>query len=120
MDNKRLLTLLAILLALWVTLLVLMSVPDAQATTANTAFVTLQNRNGVLNVRTAPIDGEIVGFLSDGRDVVVVDTLDGWALVSNPDDYGDPLGWVCMDYIHVYGGDITYEANQVSQPENHG
>lgn len=109
MDNKRFLTLLVILLVLWAALLVLAQMTDAQAETAKTAFVTLENRDGVLNVRTAPIDGEIVGFLSDGRDVVVVDTLDGWALVSNLDDYGDPLGWVCMDYIHVYGGDIEYE-----------
>lgn len=109
MDNNRLLKLLVILLMLWVALLVLLSVPDAQATTLHHAFVTLENRDGVLNVRAAPIDGEIVGFMSDGRDVAVIDTLDGWALVSNPDDYGNPLGWVCMDYIHVYGGDIEYE-----------
>lgn len=109
MDNKRLLKLLVILTILWVTLLVLVQVTDAQATTAHRAFVTLENRDGVLNVRAAPIDGEIAGFLSDGRDIVVIDTLDGWALVSNPDDYADPLGWVCMDYIHVYGGDIECE-----------
>lgn len=115
MDNNRLLTLLAILLALLVLLLVLVQVTDAQATTAHHAFVTLENRDGVLNVRTAPIDGEIVGFMPDGRDIAVIDTLDGWALVSNPDDYGNPLGWVCMDYIHVYGGDIEYATEQQTE-----
>ena len=119
MDNKRFLVLLTILLALLVTVVILTQLTGAQAETAKAAFVTLENRDGVLNVRTAPIDGEIVGFLSDGRDVAVIDTLDGWALVSNPDDYANPLGWVCMDYIHVYGGEITYEADQVPQPEDH-
>lgn len=81
----------------------------AQAKTAKSAFVTLENRNGVLNVRTAPVDGEVIRYLSDGRDVVVMDTVDNWALVCYPDDLQDPLGWVCMDYLHIYGGGIEYE-----------
>lgn len=112
MDNKRFLALLIILLALLVTVVIL---AQAQAETAQAAFVVLENREGVLNVRTAPIDGDIIGFLSDGRDVVVIDMLDGWALVSNPDDYANPLGWVCGDYIHVYGGEIEYASEQQAE-----
>lgn len=119
MDSKRFLVLLAILLALLVTVVVLAQVTGAKAETARAAFVTLENRNGILNVRTAPVDGEIVAYLFDGQDIVVLDTLDGWALVGSTYDYGNPLGWVCGDYIHVYGGDIEYEANQVPQPEDH-
>lgn len=115
MDNKRFLALLAILLALLVTVVFLAQVTVAQAETARAAFVVLENRNGVLNIRTAPIDGEIVGFLSDGRDITVIDVLDGWALVSNPDDCANPLGWVCMDYIHVYGGEIEYASEQQAE-----
>ena len=55
------------------------------------------------------VDGKVIGYLHDGRDVVVMDTVDGWALVCNPDDLQDPLGWVCMDYIHVYGGDVDFK-----------
>lgn len=98
--SKVLLTALIVLLA---------GLNTAQAKTAHNAFVTLENRDGCLNVRTAPVDGKVIGYLHDGRDVVVMDTADGWALVCNPDDLQDPLGWVCMDYLHVYGGDINYE-----------
>lgn len=87
----------------------LVGLNTAQAKTAKNAFVMLENRDGHLNVRMAPVDGEVIGYLHDGRDVVVMDTVNGWALVCNPDDLQDPLGWVCMDYLHVYGGDIEYE-----------
>ena len=120
MDNKRFLVLLTILLALLVTVVILTQLTGAQAETAKAAFVTLENREGVLNVRTAPVDGEVIRYLSDGRDVVVMDTVEGWALVCYPDDLQEPLGWVCMDYLHVYGGDIEYETNKIPQPENHG
>lgn len=120
MDNKRFWVLMAILLALMLSIVVLARVTGAQAETAWAAFVTLENRNGVLNVRTAPVDGEVVHFLSDGRDIAVLDTLDNWALVCNLGEYANPLGWVCMDYIHMYGGGIEYEAYQVPQQENHG
>ena len=119
MDNKRFLILMAILLAIMLSIVILARVTGAQAETARAAFVVLENRDGVLNVRTAPIDGEVVGFLSDGRDIAVLDTLDNWALVCSPGEYANPLGWVCMDYIHIYGGEITYETDQVPQPESY-
>lgn len=93
-------------------IVLLVGLTTAQAKTAKNAFVTLENRDGVLNVRTAPVDGKVIGYLGDGRDVVIVDTLDGWALVCYPDDLQDPLGWVCMDYLHIYGGDIEYETEE--------
>ena len=93
-------------------IVLLVGLTTAQATTAKNAFVTLKNRDGCLNVRTAPIDGKVIGYLHDGRDVVVVDAVDGWALVCNLDDLQNPLGWVCMDYLHIYGGDIEYETEE--------
>jgi len=90
-------------------IVLLVGLTTAQAETAKNAFVTLKNRDGCLNVRTAPVKGDVVCYLHDGQDVVVVDRANGWALVCNPDDLQNPLGWVCMDYIHVYGGDIEYE-----------
>lgn len=115
MDNKRFLVLMAILLGLLVTLLVLVQVTGASAETAKAAFVILNNREGVLNVRTSPVTGEIICHLYDGQDVYVVDALDGWALVCDPWDCGDPLGWVCMEYIHVYGGDNEYGSKQQAE-----
>jgi hypothetical protein len=109
MDNKRFLVLMAILLGLLVTLLVLVQVTGASAETAKAAFVTLENRDGVLNVRTSPVTGEIICQLYDGQDVYVVDVLDGWALVCDPQNCGDPLGWVCMDYIHVYSAEMNID-----------
>lgn len=115
MDNKRFLILMAILLAIMLSIVILARVTGAQAETARAAFVVLENRDGVLNVRTAPIDGEIVGFLGDGRDIAVLETLDNWALVCSPGEYANPLGWVCMDYIHIYGGEITYAVEQQAE-----
>ena len=119
MDSKRFLILLSILLALLLTIVVLTQVTGAKAETARAAFVVLENRDGVLNVRTAPVDGEVLHFLMDGWDIAVLDAVDGWALVCHDRDFAHPIGWVCMDYIHMYGGEIEYEANQVSQPESY-
>lgn len=115
MDNKRFLVLMSILLGLLVTLLVLVQVTGANAETAKAAFVTLENREGRLNVRTAPVDGEVISHLYDGQDVYVLDVLDGWALVCDPQNCSDPLGWVCMEYIHVYGGDNEYGSKQQAE-----
>ena len=115
MDNKRFLILMAVLLAIMLSIVVLARVTGAHAETARAAFVVLENREGILNVRTAPVDGEIVAYLFDGQDIVVLDTLDGWALVCNPDNCGKALGWVCGDYIHVYGGDIEYASEQQAE-----
>lgn len=111
MDNKRFLILLSILLALLLTIVILTQVTGAKAETAlaRTAFVVLENRNGILNVRTAPVDGEVKHFLLDGWDIAVLDTLDNWALVCHGRDCAHPIGWVCMDYIHIYGCAIEYE-----------
>lgn len=65
------------------------------------AFVTLANRDGRLNVRTAP-DGEIISKLYDGEDVIIVDARDGWALIRYRHSEG-PVGWVSADYLHPYG-----------------
>lgn len=121
MDNKRFLVLMTILLSLLVLLLVLVQVTGAKAETAwaRAAFVVLENRDGILNVRTAPVDGEVVHFLLDGWDIAVLDAVDNWALVCHGRDFAHPLGWVCMDYIHIYGGEITYETDQVPQPESY-
>ena len=119
MDNKRFMALLSILLALLLTIVILTQVTGAKAETAWAAFVVLENRNGVLNVRTAPVDGEVVCFLLDGWDIAVLDAVDGWALVCHDRDFFHPIGWVCMDYIHIYGGEITYETDQVWQPESY-
>jgi hypothetical protein len=108
MDNKRFMALLAILLALLLTIVILAQVTGAKAETAWAAFVTLENRNGVLNVRTAPVDGDVICYLLDGWDIAVLDTLDNWALVCHDRDFAHPLGWVCADYIHIYGGVIEY------------
>lgn len=93
---------------LTVLIVLVIGLTAAQAETAKNAFVVLENRDGLLNVRTAPVDGNVIAYLADGRDIAVIATQDGWALVSNPDDYENPLGWVCMDYIHIYGGVIDY------------
>jgi hypothetical protein len=93
-------------------IVLLVGLTTAQAKTAKNAFVTLENRDGVLNVRTVPVDGKVIGYLGDGRAVSVIDTLDGWALVCYPYDLQNPLGWVCMDYLHIYGGDIEYETEE--------
>lgn len=109
MDNKRFLILMAILLAIMLSIVILARVTGAQAETAWAAFVVLENRDGVLNVRTAPVDGDVVCYLLDGWDIAVLDTLDNWALVCHDRDFAHPLGWVSMDYIHIYGGEIEYE-----------
>lgn len=115
MDNKRFLILLSILLALLLTIVILTQVTVAKAETAWAAFVVLENRDGILNVRTAPVDGEVVCFLLDGWDIAVLDTVDGWALVCHDRDFAHPLGWVCMDYIHIYGGEIEYAVEQQAE-----
>lgn len=109
-DHKVLVAVSIFLLACVIVLIT--GIVGANAETAHRAFVVLENRDGVLNVRTAPVDGDIVGFLSDGRDIAVLDSLNNWALICNPGNYTNPLGWVCMDYIHVYGGEIVYTADQ--------
>jgi len=111
MDNKRFLILLSILLALLLTVVILTQVTGANAETAlaRAAFVVLENRDGILNVRTAPVDGEVVHFLMDGWDIAVLDTLDNWALVCHDRNFAHPIGWVCTDYIHIYGCAIEYE-----------
>lgn len=96
-------------------IVLLVGMNTAQAKTAKNAFVTLENRDGVLNVRMAPVDGEVIGYLHDGRDIVVVYMVDGWALVCYPHDLQDPLGWVCMDYLHIYGGGIEYGCEQQAE-----
>ena len=57
-----------------------------------------------LNVRATP-NGRIVNSLSRGADVVILDKINGWALVTTERDmvYGhNPLGWVWDDYLVVY------------------
>lgn len=84
---------------------------SALAQPAQNAFVVLSNRNGVLNVRAAPVTGQVIGHLHDARDVTVLEETDGWALVCYLGDYANPIGWVCVDYLHLYGAvfNITEE-----------
>lgn len=62
------------------------------------------NPGSRLNVRVTP-NGRIINGLSRGADVVILDKLKGWALVTTERDmvHGhQPLGWVCADYLEVY------------------
>lgn len=62
------------------------------------------NADSYLNVRETP-GGEKTQFVLRCReDVVLLMQQDGWALVIRPDKVGkgQPLGWACMDYLHVY------------------
>lgn len=85
------------LAALLAAILLLSSTANAE----QAAFVTLANRDGRLNVRTAP-EGEIISKLYDGEDVIIVETCDGWALIRYRQSE-DPVGWVSLDYLHPYG-----------------
>lgn len=62
------------------------------------------NPGSSLNVRVTP-NGRIINGLSRGVDVVILDKLDGWALVTTERDMAHghhPLGWVWADYLEVY------------------
>lgn len=62
------------------------------------------NPGSSLNVRATP-NGRIINGLSRGSNVVILDKLNGWALVTTERDmvHGhQPLGWVWDDYLEVY------------------
>ena len=62
------------------------------------------NPGSSLNVRVTP-NGRIVNGLSRGADVVIIEKLNGWALVTTERDMArghHPLGWVWADYLEVY------------------
>ena len=62
------------------------------------------NPGSSLNVRESP-NGRVVGSLSRGADVVVLDRQNGWSLVTTERDMAHghrPLGWVWADYLEEY------------------
>lgn len=62
------------------------------------------NPGSSLNVRESP-NGRVVGSLSRGADVVVLDRQNGWSLVITERDLAHghrPLGWVYADYLEEY------------------
>lgn len=66
------------------------------------------NAGSTLNVRKAP-GGDLTHIrLNCREDVIILDQVDGWALVIRPQCYGkttmdgQPLGWASMDYLVPY------------------
>lgn len=85
--------------------LTLLGIPAACAeeTRCPVAVVNV-NPDSSLNVRESP-NGRVVGSLSRGADVVVLDRQNGWSLVTTERDMAHghrPLGWVWADYIEEY------------------
>ncbi len=75
----------------------------AEETRCPVALVNV-NPGSRLNVRESP-NGRVVGRLSRGADVVVLDRQDGWSLVTTERDMAHghrPLGWVYADYLEEY------------------
>lgn len=65
-----------------------------------------------LNVRDAPMGKWLCLGLTRGTDVVILETVDGWALVQQLYSFREeiqPLGWVCMDYLVIYRDYIITE-----------
>jgi uncharacterized protein YgiM (DUF1202 family) len=90
---------LVVLAMFLVGLLALMFVDTASAETYSVYMV---DAEGGLNVRTGPgTDYRVIFGLCDEAEVVLVDTVDNWALVNHRSLIGkrEPFGWVCMDYL---------------------
>ena len=90
---------LVVLAMLMIGLLVLMFVDTASAETYSVYMV---DAEGGLNVRVGPgTDYRAIFGLCDEAEVVIVDTVDNWALVNHRSLIGkrEPFGWVCMDYL---------------------
>ncbi len=85
--------------------LTLLDIPAACAeeTRCPVALVNV-NPGSRLNVRESPY-GRVVGSLSRGADVVVLDRQNGWSLVTTERDMAHghrPLGWVWAEYLEEY------------------
>lgn len=90
---------LVVLAMLLVGLLVIAFIDTAYGETYSVYMV---DAEGGLNVRTGPGTDYHVSFgLCNEAEVVVVDTVDNWALVNFRSLMGrrEPFGWVCMDYL---------------------
>lgn len=86
---------------------ILMTVARAEADIYPIAYVDV-NAGSTLNVRKAP-GGDLTHIrLNCREDVVILDQVDGWALVIRPKCFGkttmdgQPLGWASMDYLVPY------------------
>lgn len=86
---------------------ILMTVARAEADLYPIAYVDV-NAGSTLNVRKAP-GGDLAHIrLNCREDVIILDQVDGWALVIRPHCFGkttmdgQPLGWASMDYLVPY------------------
>lgn len=76
------------------------------------------NEGSWLNLRKEPA-GEICGRVSCYTDLLLLYMEDEWVLVTTKRDleFGwDPLGWVHMDYLRIYGDYLTDKKSPWAQP----
>lgn len=83
-------------------IIVLLALMFANVACAEVYTVAIVEVNDGLNVRVGPgLEHRVSFMLSDGAEVVVLDSIDDWALVNFRGLLGkrEPFGWVNMEFL---------------------